>query len=57
MKGSKLILAALAIGFVVPVLAMADDTTPTGLDASGYQRAAGASRTVQVICRPSRTST
>jgi competence protein ComEA len=28
MKGSKLILAALAIGFVVPVLAMADDTTP-----------------------------
>jgi competence protein ComEA len=28
MKRSKLILAALAIGFVVPVLAMADDTTP-----------------------------
>lgn len=28
MKGSKLILAALAIGFVLPVLAMADDTMP-----------------------------
>ncbi len=28
MKRSRLILAALAIGFVVPVLAMADDTTP-----------------------------
>ena len=28
MKSTKLILAALAIGFVVPVLAMADDATP-----------------------------
>ncbi|MGH7682185.1 MAG: ComEA family DNA-binding protein [Candidatus Eiseniibacteriota bacterium] len=28
MKTSKLVLAALALGFVVPVLAMADDTMP-----------------------------